>query len=74
MGRKPTGRPTGRPPKEYDQKLFEELCHIWCTREEIFKFIDFPIVFCPLLGGSYKLETMFELLRSNFNDKPEGNF
>lgn len=35
MPRKPTGKPTGRPPREYDQKTFEGLCHVWCTWEEI---------------------------------------
>lgn len=35
MARKPTGNPNGRPPKEFDQKTFEGLCHVWCTFEEI---------------------------------------
>lgn len=35
MARKPTGKPTGRPPKEFDQKLFESLCQVWCTTEEM---------------------------------------
>lgn len=26
---------TGRPPKEFDQELFEQLCGIMCTEEEI---------------------------------------
>jgi len=35
MARKPTGNPTGRPPKDFDQKTFEGLCHVWCTFEEM---------------------------------------
>lgn len=35
MARKPTGNPTGRPPKEFDQKTFEGLCSVWCTFEEM---------------------------------------
>lgn len=35
MGRKPTGRPNGRPRKEFDQKTFENLCKIQCTEVEI---------------------------------------
>ena len=35
MARKPTGKPNGRPPKEFDKNTFEGLCHVWCTWEEI---------------------------------------
>ena len=35
MARKPTGKPNGRPPKEFCQKTFEGLCHVWCTWEEM---------------------------------------
>lgn len=35
MGRKPTGRPTGRPPREFDDKIFEGLCQILCTFSEM---------------------------------------
>lgn len=35
MARKPTGKPNGRPPREFDQKTFEGLCHVWCTWEEM---------------------------------------
>ena len=35
MPRKPTGRPCGRKPKEYDPKVFEGLCFIQCTGQEI---------------------------------------
>lgn len=35
MARKPTGKPTGRPLKELDQKNFENLCFIWCTVDEM---------------------------------------
>lgn len=35
MPRKPTGNPTGRPPKQIDQKMFENLCKIHCTESEI---------------------------------------
>lgn len=32
---KPTGNPTGRPPKPIDWNLFEQLCNIQCTTSEI---------------------------------------
>lgn len=35
MARKPTGRPNGRPKKEFDQHIFESLCGIQCTEAEI---------------------------------------
>jgi hypothetical protein len=35
MARKPTGKPTGRPEKEIDWTLFEQLCAIQCTQSEI---------------------------------------
>lgn len=35
MAKKPSGKPNGRPPREFDQKTFEGLCHVWCTWEEI---------------------------------------
>lgn len=35
MARKPTGRPNGRPPREFEEKLFENLCRIHCTVDEI---------------------------------------
>lgn len=35
MTSKTSGRPTGRPHKEFDQKIFEGLCSVWCTWEEI---------------------------------------
>lgn len=35
MARKPTGNPNGRPPKQLDQKTFENLCRIQCTEREI---------------------------------------
>ena len=35
MARKPTGNPTGRPYKNFDQKTFEALCSVWCTWEEM---------------------------------------
>lgn len=38
MARKPTGRPTGRPEKEIDWTMFEQLCHIQCTQSEIASF------------------------------------
>ncbi len=34
MPRKPTGRPNGRPLKEINQKTFENLCAIQCTKSE----------------------------------------
>lgn len=35
MARKPTGNPTGRPPREFDPTILEGLCAIQCTQEEI---------------------------------------
>lgn len=35
MARKPTGNPNGRPPIKIDEKMFENLCAIQCTEEEI---------------------------------------
>lgn len=35
MGRKPTGNPMGRPQIPIDQTVFEKLCGIQCTLEEI---------------------------------------
>lgn len=34
MPRKPTGNPNGRPYKEINQKTFENLCAIQCTKSE----------------------------------------
>jgi len=35
MPRKPTGKPPGRPVRDFDQKTFEGLCYVWCTFEEM---------------------------------------
>lgn len=35
MARKPTGNPTGRPPKEFNKQIFENLCQIQCTVNEL---------------------------------------
>lgn len=35
MARKPTGNPTGRPVREFDQKIFQNLCFVNCTVNEI---------------------------------------
>lgn len=35
MARKPSGMPTGRPNREFDQRTFEEACYIQCTVSEI---------------------------------------
>jgi hypothetical protein len=35
MANKPEKKPMGRPPREFDKKTFEGLCHVWCTWEEI---------------------------------------
>jgi len=40
MGRKPTGKPNGRPKKEIDKKTFEGLCNLQCTLVEIAGFFD----------------------------------
>lgn len=40
MPLKPTGNPTGRPPKIIDQKQFEALCGIQCTEEEVLAVLD----------------------------------
>lgn len=39
MARKPTGNPTGRPQKPIDWKIFEQLCAIQCTQEEMANFL-----------------------------------
>lgn len=38
MGRKPNGRPVGRPKIEIDKEEFEKLCGIQCTKQEIADF------------------------------------
>ena len=35
MARKPTGKPNGRPKKEISAELFEKLCGLQCTEEDI---------------------------------------
>lgn len=40
MGRKPTGRPNGRPRIEVDKKQFETACAIQCTEVEIAALFD----------------------------------
>lgn len=35
MARKPTGKPVGPPPKIISFELYEQLCGLWCTTEEI---------------------------------------
>lgn len=35
MPRKPRGGRNGRPYREFDQKIFEGLCHVRCTWEEM---------------------------------------
>lgn len=35
MARKPTGNPNGRPPREFNAQIFENLCQIQCTVNEI---------------------------------------
>ena len=40
MARKPTGRPTGRPEKVIDWKVFESLCKIQCTQSETASVLD----------------------------------
>lgn len=35
MARKPTGNPNGRPPRDFDIQLFENLCHVQCTTNEL---------------------------------------
>ena len=35
MARKPTGEPVGRPGKDIDWNMFEQLCGIHCTQSEI---------------------------------------
>lgn len=36
----PIVKPTGRPLKEFDKKLFENLCYIWCTWAEIENILE----------------------------------
>lgn len=40
MGRKPTGRPNGRPRIEIDKRQFETACAMQCTEEEIAALFD----------------------------------
>ena len=35
MPKKPTGKPNGRPKRNFDKQIFEGLCEICCTIEEI---------------------------------------
>lgn len=35
MARKPTGKPVGRPEKPIDWSIFEELCSLQCTQQEM---------------------------------------
>jgi DNA-binding CsgD family transcriptional regulator len=39
MARKPTGGPVGRPEKEIDWNMYEQLCGIHCTTQEIASFL-----------------------------------
>ncbi len=39
MARKPTGEPVGRPEKDIDWNMFEQLCGIHCTTGEIASFL-----------------------------------
>lgn len=61
MPRKPTGRPTGRPKKEIDQRQFEQLCQIQCTETEI----------CGWFGVSDKTLTRW-CKETYFNEYGEG--
>ena len=38
MARKPTGNPNGRPEKEINWEMFEDLCSFQCTMSEIASF------------------------------------
>jgi len=38
MARKPTGKPDGRPEKEINWEMFEDLCSFQCTQSEIASF------------------------------------
>lgn len=39
MARKPTGRPTGRPEKPINWEMFEQLCALQCTQDEMASFL-----------------------------------
>lgn len=60
MARKPTGNPNGRPRKQIDQKLFEELCQIHCTEQEIIHIFkvseDTLVAWCKRTYGETFLE------------------
>jgi hypothetical protein len=43
MARQPTGRPNGRPPKQIDLKVVEELVGIMCTQQEIASFVKVSV-------------------------------
>jgi hypothetical protein len=40
MGKKPSGKPTGRPQIQIDWQEFDKLCYIQCTRREIADWFD----------------------------------
>jgi len=56
MGRKPTGMPNGRPPKEIDFQLFEQLCGLQCTHTEIASMLKVCV------------DTMYDKVKAHYGD------
>src|SRR6202158_607622 len=54
MGRKPTGKPVGRPQKPIDWTQFEQLCALQCTQSEIASMLKISI------------ETLAQRVKSNY--------
>lgn len=60
MARKPTGKPTGRPKKEFDKKTFQDLVGLGCTQEEICWF------FRDETGKSANIDTLTRWCKREF--------
>lgn len=60
MPRKPTGKPTGRPKKEFDKKTFQDLVGLGCTQEEICWF------FRDETGKSANIDTLTRWCKREF--------
>jgi len=60
MPRKPTGNPTGRPKKNFDKKVFQDLVGLGCTQEEICWF------FRDETGKSANIDTLTRWCKREF--------
>lgn len=56
MARKPTGKPTGRPEKPIDWNMFEQLCALQCTQDEMGGFLH--------VGG----DTLSKRVQANYGE------